>query len=774
MPSSAAMRWRELRAQLRQEGQKRLERIAYAAGIDLAAREFQPLTAPRATRATARSVDANLPSASQGQFFFPTAGVPAILEILRERFPRECELTLEEAGQICRHRFDLLGFEGLDYGNVIDWHLDAAHGKRAPRRPWYKLERAEVGGRRIIWEINRHQHLVTLAKAHLLSREPRFLTELLEQWRGWQRANRYPIGINWLSGLETAFRSLSWLWIGHLLAASPNAPKSFQHELVRGLAANALRIEHYLPKTASTGEATALFFIGVLCPRLRSAARWRETGWRLLLEQASETAAGIGSSINEHVSTIDFLLHARILAARNNRPIPEALDRSIERRLEFLVGVSQAGTAPRFGDGDQGRVFNARRNHLQHMLDPLAIAAALYGRADFKAASNGLTEEAVWLLGPAAVRCFDNLGNEDAPSFSTAFPASGFYVMASRAASPSCQRRQLVIAAQRLRPSRLNTVDSDALSVQVSVNGNEWLVDPGIGASHNSLFVDGAGLSHLAAAGADQGSPPVEIEQWVTGKQFDLFLGRRNCGAGRPVIHQRWVFHLKSQFWLVRDVADGNGEHDFEIFWHFAPDFTPSYTPPGFTLLRRPDPGQAASEAAGLAMVPAEGHGWSQEIRRGGVSPVYGLEEAAPVVCFQTHSSTPVEFATLLQPVIGDARHTGKLMRSRVQGVTCYSYETRETQHAFFFSEGAAPWEMGGWKSDARFIYAGASKSAGQPQIALCGGSFLEIDGQRTLACGRAVSQCEIFFNGSRQEIHCPDPLARIEFTEESLSGALL
>ena len=62
-------------------------------------------------------------------------------------------------------------FKDID-SKDIDWHLDPVHGKRAPLDPWFKipfLDFAVVGDHKVTWELNRHQHLVTLAKARLLS-----------------------------------------------------------------------------------------------------------------------------------------------------------------------------------------------------------------------------------------------------------------------------------------------------------------------------------------------------------------------------------------------------------------------------------------------------------------------------------------------------------------------------------------------------------------------------------------------------------------------------
>ena len=207
-------------------------------------------------------------SAETGAFFFSSTDLPHRAELLKKYLPEAVESIVKEADEICRHRFQLLGFHDLDYGAEIDWHLDAVHGKRAPLKPWYKirfLDFNEVGDHKITWELNRHQHLVTLAKAWTLTGDNRYVEELLAQWYAWQKANPYPIGINWGSSLEVAFRSLSWLWAAQLLEDCPAVPQAFWPDLLHGLAVNGRYIARFLstyfsPNTHLLGEAAALFF----------------------------------------------------------------------------------------------------------------------------------------------------------------------------------------------------------------------------------------------------------------------------------------------------------------------------------------------------------------------------------------------------------------------------------------------------------------------------------------------------------------------------------
>ncbi|MGH9326779.1 MAG: alginate lyase family protein [Terriglobia bacterium] len=798
----AAMSQEEIRSRLRQEIRKRTDAVVFGVGAGALVRWFYGVDSGQNPKPRSPApAHATLPP--PGRFFFEPKQIALIVKLLRERLPHEAETIIEQSERILRHEFDLLGYENLNYGPVIDWSEDAANHRRAPRRLWYNvhyLDFNEVGDHKVIWELNRHQHLVTLAKALHLTGDSRFVDELLTQWRQWHRANPYPKGINWASSLEVAFRSLSWLWLGHLLAPSPAAPQSFQGELLRSLALSGRHIERYLstytsPNTHLLGEAVALFSIGTLCPRLRFAARWRALGWHIILEQADKQVQADGmhfeQSLYYHVYALDFFLHAHQLALRNEIAIPAAFDRVLEKMLDVLRRLSQAGVPAGFGDDDGGRVFDPRRNRREHLTDPLSTGAVIFERGDFKAASGGLKEETLWLLGAKGVRLFDALPAAARPPASLSLKTSGFFSMfgetAEKAGSGSgagernC-RQQLVIDAGPQGAGNSGHGHADALSVQLSVaghaGGEEWLIDPGTfrymggsqerelfrgTAAHNTLQVDGLSQADPVAPFAWKLLPRVRPELWITSERFDLFVGSHD-GYQRlpePVLHRRWVFYLKPYFWLVRDVAEGAGEHQLEIFWHFPPHFTPSYTPPGFTLKTGTEP---SIGARGLVIIPAEKHGWSQEVRRGYTSPAYGIEIPAPVVRFSTTTRLPRDLAVILKPVCGAPERVGHLSRINIGGDAATAglcYEDAGARHLFLFGSGGQAWKLGGWASDARFVYVGRKK--GTLSLALCAGSWFEAEGRRILTCDRVTERCEMVISGRKQTFFCTDPAAVVD-----------
>ena len=156
----------------------------------------------------------------------PLAFLPAP-EVVAERLrgtPLEAEI-LALAEKILAHRFPLLGVE-IETGPRIQWRRDYLAGIET-RSVYFRnisyLDRARAGDHKIIWELNRHQHLVVLAQALLLSGDQRFETELRMQFESWESDNPLQRGINWASALEVAFRVLSWIWVYHLIGAGWDA-----------------------------------------------------------------------------------------------------------------------------------------------------------------------------------------------------------------------------------------------------------------------------------------------------------------------------------------------------------------------------------------------------------------------------------------------------------------------------------------------------------------------------------------------------------------------
>jgi hypothetical protein len=741
------MDWEEVRARAAQEIHKQGDVLLHRLGIRQG------------------SVRLNANAEKTGEIFFFTAGeVSTRAKLLHQHLPDEATAILREADDICDHRFRLLGYENLRFAsefgkgnsNNIDWHLDPVHGKRAPLAPWFKipfLDFAAVGDHKIIWELNRHQHLVTLAKAWLLSSDEKYTRELTAQWHSWIHANPYPLGINWGSALEVAFRSLSWIWVDQLLASDGEKGKSeslsaFRAQLAPALAFHGRYIERYLstyfsPNTHLLGEAVALFFLGTLYPQMPRAARWKESGWKIVLHEAERQVRPDGvyfeQSLYYHVYALDFFLYARLLAARTALAIPPAFHATLQKMLDVVEALAQAGPVEGFGDDDGGRLFDPRRNRTEHMTDPLALGALLYSK-DFRNAQ--LTEEAIWLFGHEAVEKLSSKHSgfqSSATARSVAFPDGGIYVLADSHPYPQA----MVLDAGPQGVGRSGHGHADALSLRLTMNGRRWLVDSGSGVyiskdpaerdtirgtgAHNTMRVDGADQAVAGEPFSWTQIPTPVAEKWIVGKTFTYFAGSHN-GYERladPVVHRRHVLKIAGDLWLVRDVALGRGEHlehQIEVRWHFAPDLEVRSVGAGRAEISSSgmQPSDASSDTSLTLMVP-EGTVWqsTMDVTRTVISPAYGALQSAPLVRCNARVSLPADLATVLIPQraaiqqLDEASvppHSVRQQEARFASmaqaaVQVYELASHDASHGFFFGRGNDSWSFGPWSSDAQLLY---------------------------------------------------------------------
>jgi hypothetical protein len=565
-----------------------------------------------------------------------------------------------------------------------------------------------------------------------------------------------------------------------LLADAPQLPPGFHKEWLQALGVNGRHIERYAleqagPDARLLAEGVALFFIGTLCPELEAAERWKQRGWTIVLREAERHAAPpdethgeqarLEQSTGEHVRRLDLFLHACVLASLNQVVVPAEFERVLENMLEILCLLGRAGAPPRLGGSGGGRVFDSRRNRPEHLLDPLSTGAVLFGRGDFKSLAGDWREETLWLLGMAGAEEFDRLARQSPPQGAAALPASGLYLMGS-----ADQEEQLVVDARGQNASGAGRGHAVALSVSANRGGRALLIDPGLpegggknwerdrtgrGRVHNTLLVESVDQPRAVEFPPESRMPGVRVEGWISGHNFDLFVGSHDSYSrpGLSIVHRRWVFARTSQLWLVRDQVLGEGMHSLNLFWHLCPELSRYNGVSGMFA--------DAEGEGGLRVLAAEGHGWSQEIRQGWWSPVYGRKEPLNVLRFSTVTELPAEFVTLLAPVPDPESYAGSnltpIRQSPLRGLTTgYRYQTGDEEHCIIFGQGKA-WTLGRWGSDAEFFYWSRSQDGERRLLICCNGSYVELNGRRVISCARKALRSEAQIRGEEMSFFSSD-----------------
>jgi hypothetical protein len=611
------------------------------------------------------------------QHFFQGPGDRRMPAALAFHAADHCTQSLAMANEICRGRFDLLGYCNLDFGDPIDWHLDPVSGRRAPLRHWTRIDPsdyASLGDAKVICELNRHQWFVQLGQAYRLTREKRYAQNLVRYLEAWLRDNPAGMGINWTSSLELALRVIAWSWALVLISDSGAMSPSLFAAVVESVNAHATHIERYLsyyfsPNTHLTGEALGLLYAGILFPQLEGAERWRSIGTRILIDEIERQVLADGVYFERATCyqryTVETYLHLMILGQRSGIALPAIIGERVKSMLDFLVSVSRPdGSMPSIGDMDGGDLLPLSRNDPQDIRASFSTAAVLFQEPTYAWAAGGLAPETLWLLGASALETFEALRASPPPESESCrvFPEGGFAVMRSGWDRDS---HALIFDTGPLGcPVSGGHGHADLLSIQCTIFGQPFLVDAGTccyaannelrdffrgTAAHSSVMVDREDQAKPAGPFAWQSRPAGQLLCWTSNATL-AFADAEHDGyrtLADPVTHRRRVIFVKPRYWIILDDLTGAAPHHVEFRFQFAPmDIRIGNS--GWTRATLDGECGVLVRAFTTTRLEAEVREGRRSPLEGWVSPDYGQAEPAPALVYSAATQLPMQVATLI------------------------------------------------------------------------------------------------------------------------------
>ncbi|HKR61721.1 MAG TPA: alginate lyase family protein [Pyrinomonadaceae bacterium] len=627
-------------------------------------------SAPAATPTFPDRLLEDFRSRSSPAFFSTFRNPEESKRTLRQRFAARNEaLLLERASRILAGRFDLLGLKDLNFRQPIDWHLEPLAGISSPLVHWSEIDYLDsnlAGDKKITWELNRHQYFATLGRAYWYTGNEEFAKTFADHIQAWITSNPPKLGINWASSLEVGFRSISWLWAIHFFRDSASLTALLFQQILKLLYVHARHLEKYLstyfsPNTHLTGEALALFYLGLLLPQFRDAPRWRAIGQKILLRELVRHVRPDGVYFEQssyyHRYTTDFYLHLMLLLQTNDLEVPDVLRQKLTALLDHLMYVTRPdGTTPLFGDDDGGRLMPLDESAPDDFRSTITTGAALFRRGDYKLVGGEASEEAFWLLGVEGLRQLDTLEPTLPESASRDFEESGYYVMRDGWTRDS---NYLLIDCGPLGGLKCGHAHADTLSFDLAARGRTLLVDPGTftytgskaerdyfrsSAAHNTLTIDGESSSTSDGPFSWKQTAHARTLKWISQARFDFFVGEHDgyLRLSAPALHRRSVLFLKNDYWVVVDEVETEGMHNYSLNFHLAESSRPEIR--GNYLIQR------SENQAGLEIfVGSETGSWSVE--DGWVSRCYRSRSPAVVAKFSYQGQASQKVITFLVPL---------------------------------------------------------------------------------------------------------------------------
>jgi uncharacterized heparinase superfamily protein len=673
---------------------------------------------------------------SRQQSLLPSFGCRAeIVELMEGRFEAERKAIIDRADRAVDCRFDLLGYENLSFENPPDWLLEPISGIRTPLDHWSVidyLDASVAGDKKVVWELNRLQHFVTLGQAYWMTRDEAYAEAFVSQASSWMEANPPNRGINWASSLELALRSIAWLWALHLFAGSRQISPGFALRSLKYLIAHGRHIESYLsryfsPNTHLTGEALGLVYLGTALGELRCAEEWRRTGTRILVEELSRQVRADGVYFEQatyyHRYTADFYIHLVALARANSFTLPADVEETLSQMLTHLMWITRPdGSSPLIGDDDGGRLIILGPRAVDDFRDTLATGAALFQRGDWKLTAGDAVVETLWLLGPEGVARYDEIQGAAPRATSRMFDASGYGVMRDGWTPDSAY---VLMDCGPHGSLACGHAHADALSIEFAALGTRWIVDPGTltytadsesrnwfrsTEAHNTVTVDGVSQSALAGPFSWNHVAQTSLDDSIFGDGFDYLAGSHDGyqRLSEPVRHTREIVTAKASsqelfssipgYLIVRDTFSASGRHRYAIRYQLAPECS-AFVRGNRVIVAAPGEARLTISVFGESALRAR-------VIEGWVSRAYGRREAAPAAVFYSDGEGPQHFTSLIIPSFEGQSirvERQKVNRSAAHGFQIVRGEVRDI---LLVSDGTALINSWPLTADGRFAWA--------------------------------------------------------------------
>ncbi len=614
----------------------------------------------------------------------------------RELFPEEFRKSIQRADQFLEHKFRFLGAE-FQLPDPIPWQSDPISLNPYPAGFYRKIDiftNRNAGDVKHVWEVNRLQFLIEIAKAFYLTGERKYKTKLENLLLDWIEKNPYKQGIAWASALEVGVRVSALIWTLHFYISSRDTDQSVLFRLVKLIYLSARFLDenlsiYFSPYNHLIGETAGLYFAGYIFPEFRDAARFEKKAGAILTDQVNRQFHPDGGCVEQatfyHHFTLGFYLQAMAFKRLAGEPVDPVIAGRSRQALDFILKITKPdGRLPWLGDIDDARSI--------YFTDPMnwdfrffqALGAVFFNRPDLKWRAGYLPEELFWLLPEQDFEAYRNLAVQTPVELNADLADSGYAVFRSGQEADS---HFAMIDCGPLAhgvfhddtPSAAHG-HADELAVELAVFGESFLIDPGFSnyrgdfnwhsyfrstAAHNTLTINEKSQARQGGILVWSRAPQFRRINWFSGNVLSGFVGEHygyTSEPGQPV-HRRQLAFVNNSFWIViDDVFSRNGTTAptrIEQFWHCDPAV--NIRQEGEALL------VMLGRTANLTLVLHTEKPAQTRIVRGGenapdgwVSPTYRAVQPAPVISHRFETNLPLRLVTLLIPGRGENSVTVK------------------------------------------------------------------------------------------------------------------
>lgn len=596
------------------------------------------------------------------KFLYAPEEREAMVADLRRMYPDYERAVLKRADTACAFSFPIEGTTYRYTGGDIRW--------RDENKEWINV-------------LNRMGYLNDLGLAYWYTGDGKYFDvwwHILSDWIADNPVPDYPVeltGGEWSPpvqsytaphgpwrALETGIRTGNWMSSYFYFRDAPQFTPERKWQFLRSLMEHTRYLYDYLKRGArGNWESTVsseLILPAVMAPEWKNSADILRFARQTLSNNLAgavndegfqfELTLGYHRHVGEGMARAHYFLHTL-----NGLPgLDPAAVAKLKKTYDIVVALKKPDNSdPRMGD--QGNDFNGvRPERPKGDSSFFARGVVLFGDPVYKTLSGGFPPEDYICFGRTGYEKFRETPPAQGLALSSKYlPVSRLAVMRSGAACLDTTGSSLWCLFDNSPDGVGSHSHHDYLNIELFAFDKTLLIDPGRGVTYNDPLFTAyyrtvrahnavqVGDDDRRQLGKRAGSSDVRNAGWESNPLYDYAKGVLENYDG--VTHERELFFVKGEYWLLRDRLAGEGSPALRQYFHLLPGrlCTDRKTK---TIVSRYD------GCANLCIAPVHPDDVRLAIDTGYVSSG-GENLPAPIVVYSARRPLPVTFETVLFPL---------------------------------------------------------------------------------------------------------------------------
>lgn len=496
------------------------------------------------------------------------------IEFTASLVPENSNSILRDADIAIEHKFMIFSSNYIS-NDPIKWNKDINSGYEWNTGTYYiKYRQQDFSNNsdvKVPWEISRCHHFLSLGQAYLLTKDEKYVKEIIVQVNSWIDNNPFMYSINWTCSMEVSIRAVNWMYALNMISSSVLFTDEIARKVTRSLYEHGFFIYNNLENEGRynanhyMADLVGLIHIGRLFSSFPQGKKWYSFAFSEYLYEIRTQLLPSGfhyeRSISYHRLMTEMIAYTSLMLQKIGELLPADIMDRIRRMFDVIEDYQKPNyTIPNIGDEDNGRflpfIRNDFHNH-KYLID-------LY-RKYFNQDKTTFDSE--------CVKIFDDVG------FGL-LKKDNIYLFVNNAGLSRYPVKDILSGTH---------THCDLLSFELSLGKQDIIIDPGTytytsdikrrnlyrsTAKHNTICVDGIeqySFNGNAPFAMINNAYPLSLTA-LTRDGADIISGSYAKNVGEMRFEHFRKINYKDKVIIIYDSITFNGLHSAKLYYHFAPD----------------------------------------------------------------------------------------------------------------------------------------------------------------------------------------------------------